>query len=68
MITSIQELTDIELRVVILSVTGHGENSIAENLNISDKEVVDVINSINKKCLSEHLAASLLKLLRFNII
>lgn len=68
MILSIKELTDIELRVIILSVTGHGKKSIAESLNISDEKVSDVINSINCKCNAEYLGLSLLKLLQSNII
>lgn len=68
MITSIQELTDIELRVIIMSVTGHGYKLIAEDLNLSEEYISDVINSINRKCNAVCLGASLLKLLQFNII
>lgn len=59
MIKSIQELTDLELRVLILKVTGNSSKDITQCLKISDYKLRKIISEIN---------TSIVKLTRANII
>lgn len=68
MIESIDELSDLELRIAVMGITGYSENGIAKCLKLSDNKIQQAIDSINKKCEKSFFASSLLELCRKNII
>lgn len=68
MIESINELSDLELRIAVMGITGYSENGIAKCLKLPENKIQQVINSINKKCEKSLFASSLLELCRKNII
>lgn len=68
MIESIQDLTDIELRVAVMGITGYSISGIAECLKIPEDKVNKTVNSINKKCARKNFAGSLFRLTQLNII
>ncbi len=68
MIKSIQELTDLELRVLILKVTGNSSKDITKCLKISDYKLRKIISEINSKCETDNLITSIVKLTKANII
>lgn len=50
MIESINELSDLELRVAVMGINGYSINGIAECLNISRHKIQKAVDSINNKC------------------
>ena len=68
MIKSIQDLTDLELRIAVMGMNGYSTNEIAECLQISTYKVKKVKSSINKKCEQSEFYKSLAELISHNII
>ncbi|HIS37695.1 TPA: hypothetical protein IAC10_13905 [Candidatus Scatousia excrementigallinarum] len=68
MIESINELSDLELRVAVLGINGYSINGMAECLKISRHKIQKTIDSINNKCGKKYFAGSLLELSRQNIV
>ena len=68
MIESINELSDLELRVAVMGINGYSINGIAECLKISRHKIQKAVDSINNKCEKNYFAGLLLELCRKNII
>ena len=68
MIESVQDLTDLELRIAIMGMNGYSTREIAECLQISKYQVTKAKYSINKKCEKPEFYASLSELISYNII
>lgn len=68
MITTIQDLTDIELRIAVMGMNGYSIREIAGCLNISKYRIAKVKASINKKCEKSDFYDSISVLIDYNII
>ncbi|MBO8430073.1 hypothetical protein IAC76_01665 [Spirochaetes bacterium] len=68
MIESIQDLTEMELRVVVMNTTGYTRERITNLLNISESELRKILASVNQKCETKNIDEALNKMSYQNII
>lgn len=67
MITSVMDLTEIELRVLMLKATGHTNKEMSELLKISTTSITKIVRQINEKCDETNFCRSLKRLSQQNI-
>lgn len=68
MITSISQLSDLELRILIMLVSGYTRKEIKQELSVSLNTISKAIQDINRRCETNNILVAISKLAKNNII